>query len=177
MKRPLILGSLAFALVLGVLSLLPGYGPTERDYRDESADVEGPLSYFKTPRSAVLMISQLLDAGKWNKLSQFYEQGQGAPVYETLLDGTHYRVQSLDRSQIRPFPPEFVWRKTRHSDIEDVYIVIVGRELVPETSEEGIREEEHLKVLYLKRYPRGYRILPKPRETPDPSQKITPLSD
>lgn len=177
MKRPLILGSLAFALVLGVLSLLPGYGPAERDYQDESANVVGPLSYFKTPQSAVLMISQLLDEGNWNKLSQFYEQGQGAPVYGSLLDGTYYRVQSVDRSQIRPFPPEFVWHETRHSEIEDVYIVIVGRELMPETSKEGTSEEKNLKVLYLKRYPRGYRILPEPRETPDPLERNTPLSD
>lgn len=177
LKRPLILGSLAFALVLGVLSLLPGYGPAERDYQDESANVVGPLSYFKTPQSAVLTISQLLDEGNWNKLSQFYEQGQGAPVYGSLLDGTYYRAHSLNRPQVRPFPPEYVWRETRHSEIEDVYIVFVGRELMPETSEEGTGEKKNLKVLYLKRYPRGYRILPDPQAIPEPTAATAPLSD
>lgn len=150
-KRFLIISALALLLGVTVLSFLPGYGPTGPDYSDESAGVTGPLSYFKTPESAIMTLSQLMGDENWQKLSEFYEQGQGAPDYQSLLDGSHFRTQSPDRTQVRPFAPEYRWLETRMTDHEDIYEVIVGT-----NSFDG---PGALAVVYLKRYPRGYRIL------------------
>lgn len=111
----------------------------------------GPLSYFKTPESAVTTLSVLMVEENWQKLSEFYEQGQSAPDYRTLLDGSHFRTQSMDRIQVRPFAPEYTWLETRTSDDEDIYEIIIGTN--------GVEGPTALAVLFLKRYPEGYRIL------------------
>ena len=151
LKRFLTIGALALLLGVTVLSFLPGYGPTGPDYRDESVGVTGPLSYFKTPETAVMTLSLLMSDGNWQKLSEFYEQGLDAPDYQTLLDGSHFQTHSPDRTQVRPFAPEYSWLETRATDQEDIYEIIVGTN--------GIGGPVALAVLYLKRYPRGYRIL------------------
>lgn len=151
MKRLLIIAGLILLFGVTILSFLPGYGPAENDYRDESADVIGPLSYFKTPQSAVTLISQLLVEENWQKLSQFYEQGMAAPRRTTLQDGSHFQLQSPDLTRIRPFAPDYVWLETRVDADEDIYEIVVGTN--------GTEGPVALKHLYLKRYPSGYRIV------------------
>lgn len=151
MKRLLSIAALSLLLGVTVLSFLPGYGPTGPDYHDESIGVIGPLSYFKTPESAVMSLSLLMVEENWQKLSEFYEQGHEAPDYQTLLDGSHFQTQSPDRTRVRPFAPEYSWLETRATDQEDIYEIIVGTN--------GADGPTALAVLFLKRYPKGYRIL------------------
>lgn len=153
MKRFLIAAGIITLVALTTLSFLPGFGPDQLGYEDESLNTIGPLSYFKTPQSAVLTTSRLLTKGDWKKLSQFYDQQDSVVDYGTLLDGSYFRIESEDRSMIRPFAPECRHLKTLATEFEDVYEVVVqeaaanGAPCLPG-------------AFYLKRYPEGYRILP-----------------
>ncbi len=153
MKRFLIAAGIITLVALITLSFLPGFGPDQRGYEDESLNTIGPLSYFKTPQSAVLTTSRLLTEGDWKKLSQFYDQRDSVVDYGTLLDGSYFRTESEDRSMIRPFAPEYRYLKTLATGFEDVYEVVVQG-----TAANGAPGLPG--VFYLKRYPEGYRILP-----------------
>lgn len=152
MKRILIVFGLVAFLALTVLSFLPGFGPDQRNYEDESAGVIGPLSYFKTPQSAVLTASNLLQEKDWAKLSQFYEQKDSDVIYESLIDGSYFRTDSQDRSLVRPFAPEYLYLEILRTEHEDVYEVVVG-----EIDQSGGPIAHQF--FYLKRYAKGYRIL------------------
>lgn len=161
MKRFLIAAGIVTLIALITLSFLPGFGPDQLGYEDESLNTIGPLSYFKTPQSAVLTTSRLLTEGDWKKLSQFYDQQDSAVDYETLLDGSYFRIESEDRSMIRPFAPEYRHLKTLATEFEDVYEVVVqGAAANSAPNLPG--------VFYLKRYPEGYRILPNRPSQPVP---------
>ncbi len=140
-------------VALTTLSFLPGFGPDQLGYEDESLNTIGPLSYFKTPQSAVLTTSRLLTEGDWKKLSRFYDQQDSAVDFGTLLDGSYFRIESEDRSMIRPFAPEYGYLKTLATEFEDVYEVVVQ-----EAAANGAPGLSG--AFYLKRYPEGYRILP-----------------
>lgn len=152
MKRILIVFGLVAFVALTALSFLPGFGPDPLDYEDESTGNIGPLSYFKTPQSAVQTTSGLLQDRNWKKLSQFFDQKDSDTRYEDLADGSYYRIDSQDRSLVRPFAPEYDYLEIIGTEHEDVYEVVVGKV----TEADGPAAS---RFFYLKRYPEGYRIL------------------
>lgn len=154
MKRLLSIAGLIFLFVLAVISFLPGYGPAQRDYQDESAGAIGPLSYFKTPQSAIQTASELLREKDWQRLSQFYDLRDSSLDHRSLLDGSYFRINSPDRASVRPFAPEYEFLGIFETEFDDVYEVVVR---LPSS---GVATPDGQKFLYLKRYPEGYRILP-----------------
>lgn len=165
LKRLLIVVGLAALLALTVLSFLPGFLPDQRSYEDESFGTVGSISYFKTPQTAVSTISKLLEERDWKKLSQFYDQKDKSTDYQTLLEGSYFRIDSENQALVRPFPSEYQYLEIIGTEFEDVYEVVVGK--MTEDNERGA-----LQFFYLKRYPEGYRILPNrpSHATPDPAQ-------
>ena len=161
LKRLLIVAGAIALLALTVLSFLPGFNPGMVDYEDESAGAIGPLSYFKTPQTAVLTTSRLLEERDWKKLAQFYDQKDSSVDYQTLLDGSYFRIDSKNRSLIRPFPPGYHYLKILGTEFEDVYEIVVV---------EAADKEQHEApgFFYLKRYPEGYRILTDRPSKPGP---------
>ena len=165
LKRLFIVVGLVGLVALTVLSFLPGFLLDQRSYEDESTGTPGPLSYFKTPQTAISTISRLLEERDWKKLSQFYDQRDNSVDYQTLLEGSYFRIDSENRALVRPFPPEYQYLEIIGTEFEDVYEVVVGK--MTEDNERGA-----LQFFYLKHYPEGYRILPNrpSHATPDPAQ-------
>lgn len=161
LKRILIVAGLIALFALTALSFLPGFNPGLEDYEDESAGAIGPLSYFKTPQTAVLTTSRLLEERDWKKLAQFYDQRDSSIDYQTLADGSYFRIDSKTRSLIRPFPPEYRYLEILGTEFEDVYEIVVGKT-------EADDQHDALQFFYLKRYPEGYRILANRPSQPDP---------
>jgi hypothetical protein len=172
-----------------MLYLFRGFGPGETGALFRSNELPIPVSYFKTPATAVTKVDAILATQDWPTLTQYYElEGSGVDIAR-LVDGSFFfsgtgeGAQEDLRNYLHPFPPGARLYEARPLGVDDRFEVdVVWKMDLP-----WAKDQEHLTTFVLRRYPEGYRILTdrtltRPLEAlvpnePEPEPKPEPESE
>ena len=97
------------AILVGTLIMLylfRGFGPGETGALFRSKELPIPVSYFKTPATAVTKINAILAAQDWVTLAQYYELDRSGVNIARLADGSFFFSGAGEGAVKRKHPPQ-----------------------------------------------------------------------
>ena len=162
---PILLLLTLVGTLLGVW-LLRGFDPEGEGALFTEYRGDLPKSYFATPERAVRKITDLLDKEDWSELTQHYDHENSGIKLDRFLSGDFFmekaassvgHASGIDPYR-HPFAPGFRFQQTAKTTFEDVFEVTVVLEI---EQGDGAPSQRTLRHFYLKRYPEGYRVLPR----------------